>query len=245
MKQSLFFVFVLVLLQYGCKKDSLHNCIEGTGSVTTETRNVKPFTQIELYNNVDLILHIDSSYGLTVTAGAHLVDGISTEVEDGILKLKNKNRCNWLRSFKNNFVVDVWVKSLNHITIYDASGNIDFADTLKQDFRFDSWSSTGDYHLKLNCNTATLALHTGPADLYAEGHVGVNYVYSVGYGKMDLRNVDADDVYVKNGGTNDLYINANKIIGATLTYVGNIYYRGNPSQVNEVFSNKGRLIKIN
>lgn len=222
------------------------NCLQSTGSNSTETRTVSAFSQIELYNNLDLVLHTDTFYHLSVTAGSQLIDGVKTDVENGVLKLRNINRCNWLRSFKNKFVVEVWVKSLDNITIYDASANIDFTDTLNQpEFRLDSWSSTGEYNLKLNCTAATLALHTGPADIYAQGHIGVSSVYSVGYGKIDLRDVQSDDIYVTNGGTNDLYINAAKRIGAQLTYVGNIYYIGNPTRVDEKFTNKGRLIKIN
>ena len=233
-------------MQQGCKKDSMCNCLKSTGSDATETRTVAPFTKIELYNNVDLIIHTDTFYHLSVTAGSHLVDGVKTEVEDGILKLRNKNRCNWVRSFKNKFTVDVWIKTLDNITVYDASGNIDFADTLKQnDFRIDSWSSSGDYHLKLNCSNATLALHTGPADLYAQGHVGVNSVYSASYGKIDLLEMNCDDIYIANKGTNDLYIKANHRIGAEITYIGNIYYKGNPSQVDQRISGTGKLIHIN
>lgn len=231
-------------MQYSCEKDSLCNCTESTGSTVTETRSISPFTRIELRNNVDLVVHTDTFYHLSVTAGSHLVDGIKTEVEGNTLKLSNINRCNWLRSFKNTFIVDVWVNSLEEITVEEASGNIDFADTLKQNLVLNSGSSTGDYHLKLDCSSATLALHTGPADLYVQGHIGVTYAYSSGYGKIDMSETDSDDIYIANFGTNDLYIKANKRIDAELSYVGNIYYRGNPSQIDEKYTNSGRLINI-
>ncbi len=241
-------VFGFAFFISGCKKDSLCNCTESTGGTSTEVRSVNEFTQIELYNNVDLILHIDTFYRVNITAGSHLMDGVTSDVENGILQLRNKNKCNWLRSYSNKFVADVWIKkeSLTHLSIHDASGNIDFADTLKiAEFRLDNWSSTGDYHLKLNCNSATLALHTGPADIVAVGHVGVSYIYSTGYGKMDLLNLNSDDVYVTNNSTDDLYINANKRIGAEIGYIANIYYTGNPSQVDAKITNTGKLIHIN
>jgi len=235
-----------------CKKDSTCNCFDSTGSTSTEIRSVSPFTQIELYNNVDLVLHTDTFYHLTVTAGSNLLDEVKTEVEDGVLKLRNKNRCNWIRSFKNTFVVEVWLKakndttSLENITIFDASGNIDCKDPIQQnEFRLDNRSSTGDYRLKLNCTTATLALHTGSATIYAEGHVGVNYAYNISSGKMDLRNLDSDDIYVTNSGTNDTYIKANNLIEAELGYIGNIYYTGSATQIIEKYSNTGRLINLN
>ncbi len=237
-------LFFAIAIQVGCKKDSMCNCTQSTGNSTTETRSAQPFTHIDLADNIDLVIHIDTFYQIKVTAGAHLLDGVKTEVKNNTLYLSNINRCNWLRSFKNSFTVDVWLPSLEEIYVNDASGNIDCADTLKQNLILNSGSSTGDYHLKLNCSTATLALHTGPADLYVTGHIGVTYAYSSGYGTIDMSETDSDDIYISNLGTNDLYIKANKRIDAQLSYLGNIYYRGNPSQVDEKYTNSGRLINI-
>lgn len=245
MMRILLLIIITVSIS-GCKKDSMCNCLQSTGEEITGTRNISSFTQIDLHNNIDLVYHTDTFNHVSVTAGKKLIDGITTEVENGILVLRNKNRCNWTRSFSNTFVVDVWIKQLDRITVYDASSNIRFADTLKQDeFHLNSWSSTGDYYLKLNIGTAYLELHTGPADIYAEGEIGVAYVYSAGYGKIDMDDLDADDVYIANKGTNDLYIKAHNRIDAEISYLGNIYYKGNPSQVDQTITNSGRLIHLN
>ena len=75
--------------------------------------------------------------------------------------------------------------------------------------------------------------------------VKVDYVYDVSYGKMDLRNLESDAIYVRNNSTNDLYINAHHLIEATIDYIGNIYYRGDTAKIVQKINGSGKLIHIN
>ncbi|HOS48188.1 MAG TPA: DUF2807 domain-containing protein [Bacteroidia bacterium] len=242
MKKIVFIIFLSISLS-ACKDAC--DCFKGTGDVVTEIRSVSEIKSVDLGNNVDLVIHYDSVPKMRVTAGSHLLGKISTENENGVLKIRNTNKCNWVRNFDPVLIVDLWVPTLSGIYIENASGDVTFSDTLSvSDFRLDSFSSTGNYQLKLKQGTATLAIHNGPADLTAEGEIGNLYLYGVGYGKMDCLKLKTANAYINNKGTNGFYVNPTDILEATINGSGNVYYTGNPSTIKKTETASGKLIHL-
>ena len=98
-RTALIIASVLLLILTGCQQDE-GVCIKSTGKVITREQLTLPFHYIEVYDNINLILTQDTSLSsIKVEAGENLIDGISTEIDNGRLILRNQNNCNWLRSF--------------------------------------------------------------------------------------------------------------------------------------------------
>ena len=237
-------ILALILITFsGCKKDSLCNCLKKTGDEITEIRATNPFTSIEMNNNVDVIIKPDTTYKIQVTCGKNLIDGIQTEVINNRLVVRNINKCNWLRDFRNTFTVEVSVKDLTQIT-NNGSGNLYFTDTLFQpEFQVDNWSGTGTLNLLLHCNETRLKLHTGPADINAAGYTAVGYVYTAGNGFCNTRNLVSDYCYVTSKSTGDVYVTATKELQAEIKYNGDVFYSGTPATIKSVITGSGKLIK--
>ncbi|MEP7263604.1 MAG: head GIN domain-containing protein [Bacteroidota bacterium] len=229
------YILILVfsaLLQQGCKKSAMCDCVKSTGTLITEERTTSPFHYVELNNKVNLYVHQANEYRITVTAGKHLIEKVTTETENGILRIDNINKCNWVRDFNNTFDVHIYLPVLDTLEVFESSGNIYFVDTMKADrFSFQSWSSTGDYYIKLDASTSYMALQTGPASLYASGKTGVCYMWNQGQGIYDARNLIADDIYASNRSMNKEYLFAKKKLYAKIEYSGDLYYGGNPSDI--------------
>lgn len=233
-KQNLYILIILLsaLLQQGCKKSALCDCVKSTGTVITEERTTTPFHYVELNNKVNLYVHQSPEYKITVTAGKHLIEKVTTETDNGILRIDNENKCNWVRDFNNTFDVHIYLPVLDTLEVFESSGNIYFIDTMKVDrFSFQSWSSTGDYYLKLDASTSYMALQTGPASLYAEGKTGVSYMWNQGQGLYDARNLIADDIYATNRSMNREYLFAKNKLYAKIEFSGDLYYGGNPPDI--------------
>lgn len=226
----------------GCKKDSLCNCLESTGGEITEVRSLPNFSTIEMSNNVDVVLHTDTFFSVSVTCGKNLIDGIQTKVEDQRLFISNINKCNWLRDFKNRFVVTITAPSFDQIT-NTGSGNLYCADTIAQtEFQIDNWSGTGEMNLLLHCNEVRFKLHTGPADINASGVATTSYVYSAGNGFFRGSELLTEYCYVTTKSTGDCDVFATKELGVTIEYQGDVYYKGNPDQINSTITGSGKLI---
>ena len=238
-------ILILLIFFSSCEKSPLCDCLKGTGSVVTEERSSVPFHYVELYNKADIHYHYSNEYRITVTAGKKLVEKVTTEISNGRLTIENKNKCNWVRNFSNKFVVDIYSPGIDTIEVYNSSGNIYCHDTLASSaFLFESWSSSGDYHLKLKCGSANIALQTGPASLYAGGKVSVAYLWNQGQGIYDALHLNADDIYTTNRGMNDQYINVNNVLYARIEFAGNIHYKGNPGSLRLENAGGGQFIHL-
>lgn len=236
-------LIVLTGLFLSC--NDMGDCFKGSGAMTSEYRSIPAIKKIELRTNVDVIIHPDTFYRVLVKAEGNLIDEIETSCSDSTLSIRNNNRCNWVRKFNPELVVEVWVKELSNIFVESSDGNIYFSDTLdSQIFRFDSFDSQGEFNLKLNSFIATLAMHTGPSDMKVEGLAAVQYNYSAGFGKMDCLGLKSEKIYMNNRSTNDVYVRASEVIEAKIESQGNIYYTGAPVSVKAVVLGSGKLIRL-
>ena len=239
-----FLLLLLGMLSFSsCEK--ICDCAKSTGEITSEFRNTANIQQIELYNNIDLVIHIDSIPKLKITAGKNLIPEIATDNVNGVLKIRNKNNCNWVRDFNTSIIVEVWTSSINYLLVKDATGDVYFKDSLDcNNFYFDSFNCTGKFHFKLKGSDAHLNINTGPADIIAVGKVINFYLYGAGYGRLDCVNLHSDYVFVTNKGTNDCIVNAQQLIEAKIFGVGNIYYKGYPAAILKKEFGQGKLISL-
>ncbi len=238
------FIFLFTLLLFsGCKKDSMCNCLKNTGDEISENRYVPDFTSIEMNNNVDVVLIPDTFYSLKVICGKNLMDGIKTEVTDNTLRIKNINKCNWLRDFENKFTVEIPLPTIEQIT-NNGSGNLTCADTLKgYALQVDSWNGSGALSFLIDYQEVRFKLHTGPADIIALGKSYDGYVYNAGNGFFKGSELKTEYCYVISKGTGDTEVYAAKELGATIEYQGDIYYSGDPQSILQTISGTGKLIK--
>lgn len=239
--KSLLLIFIALAFTT-CKKDHLLDCFKSAGNITTETRTATPFVNINLTDNVDLVIHPDTSYYIKVTAGDNLIDGIITELNGNTLYIRNENRCNWMRSFKNTYTVEVGMDQPGTIH-YDGSGNISCLDTIRSDeFTFDCFGGSGSIDFIFNCNKTYLKNPIGRSDIHANGFSKESYIYINDVGTLDAGNMVANNTFVNNSSTGDCRINVINDLGFEIKYTGNIFYTGNPFIYSQKYSGSGKLI---
>lgn len=242
---AIIYSIFLTLLFGGCEKSPLCDCLKSNGKEITETRNTEPFHYIEMRNKINLYLHNAAEYKIEVIAGKNMIEKVTTEVENGILKIDNENKCNWVRDFDNRFDVHLYVPYIDTIEVFESSGNIYFVDTLEVErFSFQSWSSTGDYFLKINTGTSYYALQTGPASLTLSGKGSVTYMWNQGQGVYDASAFTTDDIYCTNRSMNHMYVTPNIRLYSKIEFSGNIYYSGNPTDVQLERYGSGEYIHL-
>lgn len=233
-----------ILLFSTCQKDHVFDCFTSTGKTITQYRNAGLFTNIELRNSIDLILYPDTTPFIQVTAGEHLVDGIITELEGNTLYIRNENKCNWVRSFENEYTVKIGMRNPEHISYY-GSGEIRCQDTIRTpEFTFESWNGSGSIFLLLSCDVSHLINNVGRNDIHASGKSGVSFVYVHDTALLDARNLETGYTYIRNSSTGDCNVYVTKELSAEIQYTGNIYYRGAPYFIDEQRSGEGQLIKL-
>ncbi len=209
-----------------------------------ESRVVADFHSIEVDNDIDLYLSQDTLFKLEVEAGENLIDKIQTKVEGGVLNISNENKCNWSRSFKNEFKVYLTLKELKSISCFGVGevrtqGSID-CDTLN----IDLWSSYSDLYLNVTAKSGLVKNHTGPGDCTISGVTEELYAYSTGNGFIFADQLQSNVTSAISGGTGELYVYAKDSLFARIDYIGNVYYAGNPTSISLNGSGDGRLIPL-
>jgi hypothetical protein len=244
LKQS--FLILLVYLAVisaitSCNKSGA-DCFTSTGTIIRQTRPVSDFDTIIARENVDIILTQDSVNSVVVEAGENIIDGIKTIVTNGQLEIDNNNKCNWVRSYDKPLNVNVHVKNLTKI-YYLSAGNISSTNVLTSaSFLLDVWGGCGSINLSLNTGQGFIYEHLGTADITIKGRVIINSVVAGDYGLLQLKDLSTDYTFVSNSGSNDCYVNCDKVLDATIHSIGNIYYTGNPDTVHTHIYGTGQVI---
>ena len=241
--KQLFLLFIS-LVQMACNKESAPDFVQTTGELTQVERTTAEFNEIELNNSIDLVLTQDTVNRIIVEAGRNLIPDILTDVNNGKMVIKNSNKFNFLRSYKKKIRVLVHYKKLIQLT-YRGAGNISCTNTLNDSvFTFDNHKGTGDIQLDLNLQEAHFNIHTGQCYLKLSGSAALNYLYQAGNGYTDAGELQTGYTFVTNKGTNDLKVNAGYLLYAQINYLGNVYYKGTPTELSSDITDKGKLIKI-
>ncbi|MFN5324875.1 MAG: GIN domain-containing protein [Bacteroidota bacterium] len=234
--------FLIATIFVSCGEDPFCNCLQPTGKTSSEHRTLAAFQKIEVSNNINVNIHIANEHKAIVTCGKNLIDGVETEVEYGQLKIRNMNRCNWIRNPGNDFTVDIYTKELIEI-VFRGGGNIQCIDTIKtKTFLAENWDATGSLSLKLDCEESILKIHTGPSDIIAEGSTSYSYLYNTGNGYIRAGSLRSSYAEVFNRGTGDCFVHSNIRLIAKIKYLGDVFYTGQPDEIQKEISGSGQLI---
>jgi len=232
------------VLLLGCQREQLDDCITSAGPMATQERALAEFSSIDLKDRVDLLFEHRSSNTVAVEAGSSLLDQVVTEVRDGTLYISNENRCNWVRSFKPRITVKVPLDQIAKLTVR-GTGNVDCADTLVRE-RFDlaQWSAQGSVRMLLDVQTLDAGLHTGAGDVKLEGRCsGEAFLYSGIMGPLDASGLRSRFVSVNNSGIADVRCWATTFLVVQLNSFGDVYFSGDPLNVESSINGTGRLIR--
>jgi hypothetical protein len=238
-------ILLISVIPGGCSKENGSGCFVPAGEYTTQERPGGDIRIIELHDNVNLILTQQDAAGpITVEAGKNLINGISTEINDNRLVIRNGNYCNWTRDFDNPLNVYVPVSKLDTLT-YRASGNITCTNTLTNDsLHVDIWEGSGSVKFNVDNQKSRFYLHEGTVDLNVKGQTIVFVLSSHGFGPVDCLDFESRLIYMNTESPNDCYVNALITLEVEIRNIGNVYYTGNPPSINAVINGGGQLINL-
>lgn len=226
---------------FSCSKDG---CSFSSGVISDQTRNVSPFNEIILFDKINLILKEDSVQSLTVEANKILLPGISTDVSNNILTIKNANHCTLLTTPDQQINVYVSTNQLQKITYYGA-GNINSVNTFHpSQFTVDSWTGTGTVKLDLITNSLNVYLRTNDAQIILSGQSNLTDIFCAAEGNINMFQLTSVNLTLNQRSVRDIDINVTGSLNADVVYKGNVFYMGNPVKIDSLITSTGRLIHV-
>jgi len=238
------FLILLITVLFSCNSEQLDDCFTKTGADITEERTTEYFHRIELYDNVNLVLVPGNTPFLEIKGGKNLLPAIKTEIKDSTLIIRNTLKCNWTRSFDREITVYATAPALREIR-YEGSGDIRTKGQIKLDsLQVNIWGGAGSFDLDLDVTKLKLAMHYGTVDLTVKGKALITTIFANSYGPFYCSELISNIAYVRNSGTNQVYVYAKHILEVEITSVGDIFYYGNPYDIKMNVTGAGKLIKI-
>jgi len=240
---SISLLFLLSLLNTGCFWDFPGRCIDGKGSLTSETRDIKDFDEVELDISADVVLHYDSVFKVEVKAQSNLLAEIKTEKRGNRLVIES-SEC-----FRGTptITIEVYLPKLRAVTL-NSSGHISSSDRFKADALALTIAGSGDITLDADANTLTNNI-SGSGDLIWNGKSAYVETNISGSGDFNWESGAADEYFVniagsggtysfnapvksadiKVSGSGNIEVNAEENLKVNITGSGNVYYKGKPS----------------
>ncbi len=245
-KWHIFTLMILVSVVFpSCEKDHFFDFAKRTGKNVTITRSVNEnFTKIILNDDVNLVITQGSTYSLMLEGGENLLPGIETTFGDSTLTIRNKNTLNWLRSYDKKITAYVTLPHLLDLH-FEATSRVSNTDTIREDsLSVISIGGSGYIDLVIKTGISKLSISRGSADMTIKGSTGLNFIYSGAYGAFHCLELNAVYLYIQNKSPNDCFVNVSHHIEYNISGLGNIYYRGNPTEITGKVSSGGKLLKV-
>ena len=232
--------FLLFAAAFGsCKKENRCDCIKRTGDIVVDIRQIGGFDRIQVENNVNVFVIEDSVFEVRVEAGENIVSLIKTEVKNNTLIVRNKNRCNWTRSYQKPLNVYVHLPKLTYITS-DGTGNIRSQNTFHTDTIDVQTMNSGDVELAVD--NARVRTHMfGSGDIILKGATDEHDCSIGGTAYIYAGTLRTNYTYIHTFTLGSCYIHATNLLICVIDEKGDVFCTGNPATVERSQNSSGQL----
>ncbi|MBC7447209.1 MAG: DUF2807 domain-containing protein [Hymenobacteraceae bacterium] len=230
------------------------DCFKPAGPEAYEHRPLPPFTTIEVFDNVHVVLAADGApFGVDLTAGRNLLAEINTDVrpadQPGQYKLvvENRNRCNWVRDQTRPITVVVHLPdSAAHRRLTVLHRGEELITTASPGTRLDTLfllsTNIGDADLDLASTYLWLGTYEY-GDIRLRGRTRDLVCTASGIGQLRAEHLVCRHAYVHGYRDAELHVRATDILGIELFGSGNGYWYGQAAAAYYRVHGKGQVLK--
>ncbi|MBK7183583.1 MAG: DUF2807 domain-containing protein [Bacteroidetes bacterium] len=229
------FIFTVLVSFNSCKKENMCDCIKRTGKIIQEKRTLGEFTKVEAEDNLNVYITQDSVQEVMIEAGENLVPLIETELQGGTLFIRNKNRCNWTRSYDKPLNVYLTMPKIEYIT-NSGTATLRSLNTITQATFDIETKNSGDIELTVN-NTNIISHIFGSGDVILKGTTNQHYCDIGGTAYLYCKDLNSTYTYIHTFTIGPSEVKATGTLDCKIDGKGNVLCYGNPSLVQQ--SGKG------
>ncbi|MEO1484320.1 MAG: head GIN domain-containing protein [Bacteroidota bacterium] len=238
-----------IVFLFSCNGDNVPDCFQNAGEIQRIQVEVEPFSQITVFENLNLVLRQGEEQQVELESGEFLLNEISATVEAGRLILRNENNCNFVRDYG---ISTVYVTSPNITEIRSSTGQLISSDgvlaypnlaLISESFNNPETETTdGSFDLAVDSERVSIVVN-GIAFFQLRG-VTDSFVVSIASGdsRVEAEDLMAENVNINHRGTNDLFVNPQQRISGVIRGTGDVISFNRPPEieVEEIFN--GRLL---
>jgi Putative auto-transporter adhesin, head GIN domain len=250
MKNSIFIFFVMIVLS-GCNSENAWDCFQSSGDIVQQEFDMDKFKKIIVWNRVQLFISYGPEQKVIVETGENLMNEIRVRVEDSILKVSDRNSCNYTREYG---ITKVYVTTgVDSLEIRNSSGltttgigPIKFKKlTLTSEDRAeaDEFHIDGDFRFdELDVQQLIISAN-GLSKFYLKGKtVSGNFGMYDSDVRIEAGELEMQNLYLFHRSTNKMIVKPSLLIQGIITGLGDVICLSNPPIVNVEERFTGELI---
>lgn len=189
------------LILHGCQADRA-GCFTSVGNAAERALDlVGEVTMVEVEDEVNIRWNPNGTdMRATVMAGEGLVEGIEVELSDGVLRIADGNACHWVRDL--SVVPVVVLEGIRPDSLLlTGQGDFTMTDTLQEgNLTVLGDEMAGEVHLLFSGDTLKLRMPNGIGHVSANGRARRFRGFRSGFGDLDLRGLQAEQVMLHHAG---------------------------------------------
>jgi hypothetical protein len=234
----------------GCDSESAWDCFQKSGDIVQENYAVEGFKDIIIWDRVKLYVSEGPVQQVVVETGSNLINEIYVRVEDSILKVSNRNSCNYVREYG---ITKVYVTSPKIEKIRNSSGlevegigSIAYNDLelISSDPELlGEFQKDGGFRFE-DLNVNILRVNTnGLSRLYLKGKAfNAHFGAADGDVRIEAGELEVQNLFISHRSTNNMIVNPILSIRGQIRGLGDVVAKNRPPivEVEELFT--GRLI---
>lgn len=199
------------------------------GETGMEKRRLPAFNGLEMGQRFRLYITCDTGApeSVTIYYGSNLLKDIETSVENGTLFIRDRNRFNWVRSYRYSPTCTLNVHRLDRITLNGAAAVV-CLDTIRTDKLALNVNSVEDQQFRVRCGQLYgSSSNSGRITFAGQGTIFA-WTSEDGSG-LDASALHCDDAYIFHYTERDVRVNPKNLLEAHAYGNGNIYYLRAPA----------------
>ena len=239
----------IVILLFSCNAKVMPDCFQNAGPLIQMELEVLAFSEIVVFERVQLILKEAPEQKITVETGEYLRDEIVVSVENDVLILKDNNGCNITRDYG---ITKIYV-SAPHITSIRSStglpilsdGVLNYPDLtlISEDFGAEGlYQTVGDFRLEVNCKNLKVITNNS-SHLFLNGTVeNLDIGFFSGNSRFEGRHLMAQNINIFHRSSNDMIVNPEVSLTGEIKSTGHVIVVNRPPVLGVETYYTGRLI---
>lgn len=241
--KSVLFLFLIALIS--CDSENASDCLQTSGKVILKEFEVENFNKIDISQGIELIIKEGTETKVVVESGQNLMNGITAEVSNGKLFLRNSNGCNLVRDYNDT---KVYVTTPTLENVYSASqfavksdGILNFPALTLQSGMFSNTAS-GTFELEVNSINLTIEDNKSSYFKISGKAINLSVNFYDGNARFDGSNLMSNEVLCFQRSSNDIIVNPINRISGTIYSTGNIVLKNTPPIIEVTQLYQGYLV---
>lgn len=241
--KTITFLFLITL--FSCDSENAPDCFQTSGTKISKQITVENFDKINISQGIELIINEGPETEVVIESGQNLLSGITAEVSNGQLFLRNSNGCNWVRDYNDT---KIYVTTPTLLNVYSSSqfavkseGVLSFPVLTLQSGIF-SDTASGTFELEVNCGGLTIEDNESSYFKISGNTVSLNVNFYDGNARFDGSNLIANEVTFFQRSSNDIIVNPISKISGTIYSTGNVVLKHTPPIIEVTQLYQGHLV---